>query len=224
MPNKKTTKRNLRSRPNRKRGTVTMVNNIPPVPDRYLTRLNYMDSTLLTQTTSVGSYQFILNDIFDPNYTGTGHQPMGHDQLAYLYSAYRVLRFALKITIINESAVTVFAGAIIKPSIVLTTVMSTAFEKPYSKIKAMVPSYGTQSEIVRWPMTPVWKYLGITEQEYRGEIGNSGATMDVSPINRWPVLHLVAQAADALTSCSVRFAVEIQVEVELYNRVALAQS
>lgn len=39
----------------------------------------------------IATYQFRLNSINDPDLTGTGHQPMGHDQWAQYYNHYVVL-------------------------------------------------------------------------------------------------------------------------------------
>lgn len=41
-----------------------------------------------------------LNSLFDPDYTGVGHQPRGFDQLALLYSRYRVN--AVKVEVVPE--------------------------------------------------------------------------------------------------------------------------
>ncbi len=65
-----------------------------PVPMRLLTNLRYTDT--FTQALPVGpgfvDFQFSMNSLFDPNVTGTGHQPKGFDQLAALYNKYRVFR------------------------------------------------------------------------------------------------------------------------------------
>lgn len=36
-------------------------------------------------------YRFSLNSVFDPDSSGVGHQPLGHDEMAALYSKYKVL-------------------------------------------------------------------------------------------------------------------------------------
>jgi len=38
-----------------------------------------------------------LNSIFDPDRTGTGHQPLGHDQLELLYNRYRVFAVSWRV-------------------------------------------------------------------------------------------------------------------------------
>lgn len=57
-------------------------------PDRLLTKLRYADSISLTASTATQSFR--LSSIFDPDYTGVGHQPMFHDQLQLIYGRYRV--------------------------------------------------------------------------------------------------------------------------------------
>lgn len=63
------------------------------VPNRYNTKLVYSD--FFTTTTLGGgaiSYtQWAMNGLYDPDLTGTGHQPMGFDQLCpTLYQSYLV--------------------------------------------------------------------------------------------------------------------------------------
>lgn len=52
----------------------------------------YAEQFALTSSLGfVANYQFLLNSIYDPNYTGGGHQPLGHDQWAQFYKTYKVL-------------------------------------------------------------------------------------------------------------------------------------
>jgi len=57
------------------------------------TKIVYEDDVQITASyTSPQFYVYACNDIFDPNVTGTGHQPYFHDQLAQLYTRYDVIR------------------------------------------------------------------------------------------------------------------------------------
>lgn len=62
----------------------------PPVSK--LVHLRYSESfTLDAGMGTIASYAFRANSLYDPNYTGTGHQPMFFDQWAALYQHYNVV-------------------------------------------------------------------------------------------------------------------------------------
>lgn len=51
----------------------------------------------------IGSYYFSANGMFDPNISGTGHQPMGFDQMMLFYEQCTVLRSSISITAVAEN-------------------------------------------------------------------------------------------------------------------------
>lgn len=60
----------------------------------------------IVRSTSVGSvsvYAFSANGLYDPNVSGTGHQPIGFDQMMALYEHYTVIRSHIKVTFFNTS-------------------------------------------------------------------------------------------------------------------------
>lgn len=81
-------------------GLVTRVSrNNFGFPDRLKTKLQYCD--VIQLGASAGSpavWQFRMTSLFDPDYTGTGHQPQWFDQLAGVYQAYRVLGSKITVT------------------------------------------------------------------------------------------------------------------------------
>lgn len=53
--------------------------------------MKYSTHIALTNSAGLSADQvFRLNSIFDPDFTGSGHQPQGHDQWNFLYARYRV--------------------------------------------------------------------------------------------------------------------------------------
>lgn len=55
-------------------------------------KLTYVTQVDLTKVTSYsGEWAFRTNSIYDPDYTGSGHQPYMHDQLSPLWTTYEVL-------------------------------------------------------------------------------------------------------------------------------------
>lgn len=47
---------------------------------------------------TIESYLFRANSIFDPNFTGIGHQPIGHDQWKNFYRRYKVTDSTIVVT------------------------------------------------------------------------------------------------------------------------------
>lgn len=47
---------------------------------------------------AAANYYFSCNSIYDPNRTGTGHQPRGHDELANIYATYVVIYSEIHVT------------------------------------------------------------------------------------------------------------------------------
>jgi len=196
-----------------------------PVPDAIVTTMKYAESILLSSTTTAAYYFFGLNDVYDPNITGTGHQPLGHDQWAAFYDRNRVIGFDIHLKVLNESSLSALAGGIMKSVTSATTDIQTALEKEHSKVYLLSPldvSNNAQREIV-WTNQKPWTVIGVTRAEYLNSSiyhGTSGS----SPSFRGPVLQLVSQCADKLTAVDVRFVVTISYVVELFERVSLTAS
>lgn len=70
-------------------------------PDRLKTKLQYCDVLDLTAVAGTPAlYQYRLSSLFDPDLTSIGHQPMWFDQLAAVYTRYRVLGAKITVTFI----------------------------------------------------------------------------------------------------------------------------
>lgn len=71
-------------------------------PRKLHARHRYADAVILTSTTgAVVSYQWSCNGMYDPNITGTGHQPLYFDQLGAIYDHYTVFRSTIKYEILG---------------------------------------------------------------------------------------------------------------------------
>lgn len=70
-------------------------------PKQLINTLSYTElvSVNVTAGTAGLSYAWVANGLYDPNRTGTGHQPLYFDQLIALYNHYTVLRSRISVTI-----------------------------------------------------------------------------------------------------------------------------
>lgn len=76
-----------------------------PIPKQLFNTVRYSELINLTlDVTGQGYFTICCNGLYDPNITGTGHQPLYFDQLMGLYDHYTVLKSRIKITPFSISA------------------------------------------------------------------------------------------------------------------------
>lgn len=78
----------------------TLVSSRAPCPPRALVKMRYNTPiTLDVGVTGIAAiHAFSCNGCYDPDATGTGHQPMGFDQWSSFYQRYQVLRSKITVT------------------------------------------------------------------------------------------------------------------------------
>lgn len=87
---------NINRKPRQTLVSLTKQQAFPPNLDVNLTYFQQINLTATTPGLAV-HYLFRTNSIFDPDFSGVGHQPGMHDQLALIYEHYRVLRSKIEI-------------------------------------------------------------------------------------------------------------------------------
>jgi len=85
---------------------TTIVSNYQNLfPARTIKYLRYSTNFQLVSTAgAVASYVFGANALYDPDITGTGHQPMGFDQMMQFFSHYTVIRSKLILVAANATS------------------------------------------------------------------------------------------------------------------------
>ncbi len=79
------------SRPRSKNATVTVPRDKLSFPQAMHTKVRYSRGiNFNTNNDQVALYTFSANDLFDPDKTGTGHQPRGFDEFMAIYSQFTV--------------------------------------------------------------------------------------------------------------------------------------
>jgi len=76
----------------------------PFTKDHELVQLTYHETiTIDPAIDTSGAHLFKLNGLYDPNFSGTGHQPMYFDNYATLYNKYKVSFAKFNVTIVNHN-------------------------------------------------------------------------------------------------------------------------
>lgn len=101
VPNRRYLKRRVKVRPRRYKKRRMMIKprsmkpytrfSKMPIAERYFCKMNYSDNITISCTSPgvLFGYQF-QTSLWDPDWSGVGHQPLYRDQLAVLYNRYRV--------------------------------------------------------------------------------------------------------------------------------------
>jgi len=168
-------------------GTTETLNNagIPPyqyVKQRYSDRITVGDAVL-----SPDEHVFRLNDTFDPDQTGSGHQPKGRDFYASIYSNYTVIGCRYRVRFIANSTAHTWVGCLINTDTAIGTNFDTVSEYreaegPYCKQKFLRhTNENVESEVLTISgYVPMDKFLlpttGSFSDQFTAGVGTSPAT------------------------------------------------
>lgn len=125
----------------KKRATVNVNRALSPFSQRYITKMKY--SQTFSLTAAIPQYNFRLNSIFDPDFSGIGHQPYGHDTLQTVYNRYRVISCSYNITAYSGGSV-VRVACLPANDVMTPTSVSDVCENPRSKWIIQIPGGNTK--------------------------------------------------------------------------------
>lgn len=82
------------------RGRVVKVAGALPLPNKFTVKHRYIEPAVVIDPTGLipAVYTFRANSLFDPNFSGSGHQPMGFDNIMPFYNHYTVIGSKIKVT------------------------------------------------------------------------------------------------------------------------------
>jgi len=212
-------KRVYKSRYTTHRGNATskaMKIDRSPFPQHKYVVMPYSD--IVTLTTAVGTgypgvHTFNPNSCYDPNTTGTGHQPLYYDQLGLVYRTYRVLGFSYKVTFFNHDTNSNYQVGVMMTADTAYDPSSLSMIYTDEKRGAIVKNYSYQTgKLEMKGYMPINKLFGITKSQLLAERDYS-AFFSTNPtmITRF---HVMASDVSATSG-----AIKAKVEFKYYCRV-----
>jgi hypothetical protein len=185
--------------------------------------LKYCDvQTVSLATVTATTQVYNLNSLFDPDRTGTGHQPYGFDQIKAFYNRYRVLHTRWKL-VFSPSSLTyavsiVPMNGLLAASPVDLATFITAIESPLASTWEQGAS--GQSKLMMGGVD-LQRLAGATTIEYRGD-DRYEALVTASPAEVI-VLQIVLFNPGGST-ISINFSVELEYETDFHDPIILAGS
>lgn len=188
-----------------------------PIPQRFITKMKYSE---ILSTDGNGQYRMNLNSIFDPNRTGTGHQPYAFDTLATLYNRYRVISCGYRIsTYNNTSGAPVNLGAI--PSNEELSFFSFSELRENPRAKYISQSFGGGTVYLSGK-TYIPSLVGRTKSQYMSD-DRYQAQVNGSP-NELAILNIVTVPTGTDIPGATSFQILMEYTVEFFDIKHLVQS
>lgn len=217
--------RKLMRRYRKKKTTLANRSSLAPIPARFITKMKYAESYLLTGA-GLRTQQMNLNSLFDPNRSGLGHQPYGFDQLCgpagtALYNRYRVFKVDYVVVVANDDYNIHYAVLNTNDASPPIGNVSEARENPRCQYKCQNPG-GTLKTITGSISLP--SLMGRTKAQYMAS-DNYQSVYNASPAEL-AVMNIYAQGLNDDVSVSMTHTVNVLLtyHVEFFDPHVLDQS
>lgn len=147
-------------------------------PLKMVAKLRYCDTYQIASTSgSTAKQVLILNSTFDPDSTGTGHQPLYRDVYASIYDQYAVISARVKVTFLsNASTSSMLVGCTLEDDTTSSSTVNVLCEQATAQHHMLPNNAGSLSShtfIYNWSCK---KMLGIdpfVSQTYKTAVGSN---------------------------------------------------
>lgn len=183
--------------------------------------LRYVEDVSITvDGVGKGTYVFSCNGLYDPNITGTGHQPLYFDQYMALYRHYTVMKSKIKVTPLSSDEAA--PGKPYELCIFIdddaTLPGSAAWREQVSATTKVVSTFdqvGQGSSVVKyWNAQITYGGNVVDNDELRGDVGSNPTEQS----------YYVVNAVSATPLSTQTFLVELEYTVVWHEHVSVAAS
>nr|DAV46090.1 MAG TPA: Capsid protein [Cressdnaviricota sp.] len=196
-----------------------------PLAKAKVCKFKYFQEISLNPTAGLcADYVFHATSIYDPDNTGTGHQPYGFDQIMAMYDHFTVLGSKIKVTAVNNTNAPIWMGIKLRDENTNLTGMDLQDfqEQPGTKKKLIGWQTSGSSKGVLTLGCGQAKFLGLTKQALMADTSRRGDTSSNPADGLFFHVMIAPQSVDDLSGQI--FAVEIEYTAALTEPHVLGKS
>lgn len=188
-------------------------------PDMYYTKLKYVQYIAFTPSAGLTTNHFFRgNSLYDPDFTGTGHQPLGYDQISNIYREVLVKGCLIHIeAMCNTANDSAYIGLV--PTDVTTAItIQNLSEEPRAVTKSI--QQGSGKLVLKKYMTTQKEFglskLGTQDDAFTHDAANN-------PISIWYWAIAVCDV-NALNSPLIQMKITLTYDCVFFDRIEPGQS
>lgn len=193
-----------------------------PLPKKFLFKTRYVQSVTIDPSAGgiAASHVFRLNSLYDPDYTTSGHQPVGFDQIMPMYNHYTVIGARARIEFTNRDnsySQRVFAHVRDSPATITNT--SELIENGQCRWTTLGMGPSGQANRMLTMNFSAKKFFGknvLVEHDYRGT--------EATDPTECAYLHVTAEPTIGVDSGAIVVLVVLEYIAVLHEPKTLAQS
>ncbi len=175
-------------------GTQVGLSWMPIFPSYVKKRLTYYEGIQLSNLLfAPANYVYSANGLYDPNITGTGHQPDGFDQMMLFYNHYVVTSAKITVNFRNTSATYPMTVAISVNSSPTAITDAVRIAESGYVVRDTIGILGSGANCKTLSMTcDMSRYSGIPvlrdAPEYRGDVSNNPTEQTYFNVSSWELI------------------------------------
>lgn len=207
---------------------ATSVQRMPGVAEKQIVKLKYSTQFNLNAASLISDqHLFRANSINDPDFTGVGHQPMGHDEWSTFYNHYTVIGSRCKATFWSDpspdaSSNTHIIGVYLDDTATAVPNVNTLLEQGKVRPKYLSSGSGGRAVQTIYSNYSAKKHLGL--QSIRDNRSLIGAQFGSNPPEDMYFHCFTSAAAELGDAPLINCLVEIEYIAYLTEPKSLAQS
>ncbi len=168
-----------------------------------------------------------LNSLYDPNFTGTGHQPYGYDQCAVVYNRYKVHAATVELIFTNPTDDMFVSAMVNSPNDTVgltSTLPGQAMERPNVELQTLANAGTRMTRITR--RFNLANVIGCSQSQFDADIQDYTGLIGANPAK---VVFLRIAMADpsgvySENAIGVNVLVRITFHSHMWDRITQAQS
>lgn len=173
---------------------------------------------------ALSTYRWNLNSTYDPNRSGTGHQPYGRDTYASLYNRYRVIGCSYNLSIVpNSSGLATQICVIPANEELANSTMSECREQPRSKFIVQAGAGNGAPIKMLSGYVDIASLMGLTNTQYRAN-ENTQAQNGASPTELAILNMVVGTFTEDVITTAIYVNCTLTYFVEWFDPIILSQS